>query len=130
MSKPLLVVIESPFAPGIEFNKRYLRECMIDSLRRGEAPFASHLLYASCLNDAKPGERRIGIEAGLAWAQAGHVTAMYFDLGVSGGMAEGYAHAVKHQRRIEWRSLPAFAYLRKSSEHVQTLPWVIQPPKT
>lgn len=125
-----LVVVESPFASGIEFNKRYLRECLKDSFSRGEAPFASHGLYASALNDAKPDERRAGIEAGLAWAARAGLTAMYFDLGVSGGMAEGYAHAVACSREIVWRSLPAFAYLRTSTEHALTLPWVLRPPGT
>lgn len=40
-----LVIIESPFAGDVVRNLRYLRACMRDCLRRGEAPYASHALY-------------------------------------------------------------------------------------
>lgn len=39
------VVVESPFAGDIQKNIEYARKCMADCLKRGEAPFASHLLY-------------------------------------------------------------------------------------
>ena len=38
------VIIESPYAGEIDKNTAYARRCMRDSLDRGEAPFASHLL--------------------------------------------------------------------------------------
>lgn len=40
------VVIESPYAGDVERNVRYARASLSDCLRRGEAPLASHLLYA------------------------------------------------------------------------------------
>ena len=40
-----LVIIESPYAGDIEKNVAYARDCVRDSLMRGEAPYASHLLY-------------------------------------------------------------------------------------
>lgn len=44
--------------------------CMRDCLERGEARIASHLRYAQpgILRDGVPEERRLGIEAGFAWA--------------------------------------------------------------
>lgn len=124
MPTPTLVVIESPFAPGTRINKHYLRACLLDSLSRGEAPYASHGLYPGALDDANPEQREIGMRAGFAWAERASVTAIYFDLGVSGGMARGYAHAVKHERTIVWRSIPAFAGIRRSV----VLPWAVRPP--
>jgi len=42
------VIIESPYAGNIEQNIKYrLRACLKDSLTRGEAPLASHLLLHS-----------------------------------------------------------------------------------
>ena len=44
------VLIESPLASptveGLVKNKKYARACLRDSLSKGEAPYASHLLYA------------------------------------------------------------------------------------
>lgn len=55
-----LVIIESPFAGDVEKNTRYARACVRDSLLRGEAPIASHLLYTQggILNDDVPAERQ------------------------------------------------------------------------
>lgn len=62
-----IVIIESPFkgsTPAEEAeNIAYAKEAMRDSLYRGEAPFASHLLYPQMLDDADERERRMGIEA-------------------------------------------------------------------
>jgi hypothetical protein len=64
------VILESPFAGDVERNVRYARACVRDSLLRGEAPIASHLLYTQpgVLNDDIEAERQHGIDAGLAGA--------------------------------------------------------------
>ena len=68
-----IVIIESPFkgsTPAEEAeNIAYAKEAMRDSLYRGEAPFASHLLYPQMLDDTNEYERRMGIEAGLRIGQ-------------------------------------------------------------
>lgn len=65
-----LVIIESPYAGNVELNTAYARACLRDSLARGEAPIASHLLYTQVLDDTKPEERAQAIAAGLAWRKA------------------------------------------------------------
>ena len=40
------VIVESPYAGDVERNIAYVRAAMRDCLMRGEAPLASHLLYA------------------------------------------------------------------------------------
>lgn len=89
------VILESPYAGDIERNVAYARACLRDSLLRGEAPLASHLLYTQpgVLRDDEPDERQWGIDAGLAWGAAAEATVVYTDLGVSRGMAHGIAHA-------------------------------------
>jgi hypothetical protein len=66
------VILESPYAGDIERNVAYARAAMRDSLLRGEAPIASHLLYTQpgVLDDQVSDERRLGIEAGLVWRVA------------------------------------------------------------
>jgi hypothetical protein len=78
---------------------------MLDSLRRGEAPFLSHLLYPQVLNEDKPEERKQGIEAGLAWGEAAEKTVVYLDRGLTDGMMQGLIEASIKRRRIEIRSL-------------------------
>lgn len=81
-----LVVIESPYAGDVFNNLIYARSAMRDSLSRGEAPFASHLLYPQLLNDTIKEERALGISAGLAWARKAGLSAFYTDFGWSPGM--------------------------------------------
>lgn len=106
-----LVVIESPFTGHIERNTAYARDAMADSLSRGEAPIASHLLYTQpgILDAAKPDERERGIEAGLRWSRVGELTAVYTDLGMTAGMEQRLERAVADGRQVELRSLPNWA---------------------
>jgi hypothetical protein len=102
-----LVILESPLAGDVEANITYARRCMRDSLLRGEAPFASHLLYAQTeiLNDAIPEERSMGIQAGLAWGLVADATVVYMDRGISHGMRLGIENAESLRRPIEYRKL-------------------------
>lgn len=101
------VIVESPYAGDVEKNERYARACMADCLKRGEAPFASHLLYTqpNVLDDKVPHERELGIQAGFAWRSVAQKTVVYNDLGVSRGMEYGIAHARLNGVGIEYRSL-------------------------
>lgn len=103
-----LVVIESPFAGDIDRNLRYLRACMADCLRRGEAPFASHALYTQpgVLDDGDTAQRKLGMDAGFAWREMAEATVVYTDLGVSRGMLAGIKHAqTVADHTIEYREL-------------------------
>lgn len=104
---PRRVFLESPYAGEVAANVAYARACMADSLRRGEAPFASHLLYTQpgVLDDAIPGERAQGIEAGLAFLPDCEASVVYTDRGVSDGMAKGIARAHALGIPVEYRSL-------------------------
>lgn len=100
-----LVVIESPYAGDVEANVAYARELLLDSLRRGEYPIASHLLYTQVLNDLVPEERKLGIEAGLAWGKMASVSVMGVDRGVSNGMKLGAQRAIDEGRLIVERKI-------------------------
>ena len=101
------VIVESPYAGDIERNIRYARLCMRDCLLRGEAPFASHLLYTqeSVLDDTIPEERKLGIFAGFAWGSVAETVVVYMDYGISNGMLEGILKARADGRPIEYRQL-------------------------
>ena len=102
-----LVIIESPYAGDVEKNIQYARRCVRDSLERGEAPIASHLLYTQpgILRDEVALERDWGIRAGLAWRSVADVTAVSTDLGISHGMRLGMRAAGKAGVRVEHRTL-------------------------
>ena len=107
-----LVLLESPYAGDVSRNVKYAKLCMRDCLLRGEAPFASHLLYPQVLDDSNVEERGLGIEAGLAWGARAEATVVYTDLGVSPGMLLGVERAalagrpVEHRRFLGWPSDP------------------------
>jgi hypothetical protein len=105
------IIVESPLnAPtreGVEENKAYARACVLDSLRRGEVPYASHVFFdqPGLLDDLRPGERRLGMEAGLAWGEVADLVAAYLDRGVSNGMRAGIALAKTRKQAIHFRSI-------------------------
>ena len=120
-----LVILESPFAGSITLNLDYARECLADSLKRGEAPIASHLLYTQpgVLNDDDPEQRRLGIEAGHAWMKVADAVVFYEDLGMSTGMKNGLVAAHKANVTIEMRKIrnvlgePRQAYTLGEHDH-------------
>lgn len=102
-----LVIIESPYTGDLARNTEYARACLLDSLRRGEAPIASHLLHTQALDDVRPDERELGIEAGLAWYRVAEKCVVYEDRGTSGGMITGIRRAKKFGVPVEYRRLEA-----------------------
>lgn len=102
-----LVVIESPYAGDVETNVAYAKACVVDSLKRGESPYASHLFFTQpgLLDDRLPIERTAGIHAGFAWGAKADLVAVYVDRGMSGGMKQGVERAIAAGQRIEYRSL-------------------------
>ena len=102
-----LVILESPYAGDVNRNVRYARACVRDSLKRGESPIASHLLYTQegVLDDSIPSEREWGINAGLAWRVVSDGTIVYTDLGISLGMQHGIDLAKKSGKNINFRVL-------------------------
>lgn len=105
------VFIESPYRANdpreFEENLGYAKACMRDCIRRGESPFASHLLYPrhGVLDDDIPAQRSLGMACAAAWAECADMIAVYTDRGFSSGMREGIARAEKARQRIEYRSL-------------------------
>jgi hypothetical protein len=102
-----LVIIESPYAGDVMANIDYARRCIRDSLFRGEAPIASHLLYTQpgILDDDIPEERKWGIDAGLAWRRVAELSAVYTDRGISPGMDYGILAAIEAGIPVEYRRL-------------------------
>lgn len=109
-----LVIIESPYGASGPLglwrrwrNRVYARRALRDCLNRGEAPFASHLLYTQpgVLRDERPDERVWGIEAGLNWGRRADATVVYCDRGISFGMKMGIQAAEAAGRPVERRFL-------------------------
>jgi hypothetical protein len=102
-----LVILESPYAGDVAANEDYARLCVRDSLLRGEAPIASHLLYTQpgILDDTKPMERQLGINAGWAWLRVAEGSVVYLDHGISDGMKGGIRAAENAGLIIEYRKI-------------------------
>lgn len=99
------VIIESPYAGDVERNVKYARQCMLDCLKRGEAPFASHLLYTQVLSDSSEKERTQGMSAGFEWYKVVDASVVYVDLGISSGMIAGMEEAAANNVKIEFRRI-------------------------
>ena len=108
-----LVILESPFAgltpADVQRNILYARRCVRDSLFRGEAPLASHLLYTQegILDDNVPEQRVAGIAAGHAWYCDADAAVVYCDHGISPGMEHGIERAKTYGIPVEQRYIGA-----------------------
>lgn len=102
-----LVIIESPYKGDVKRNIKYARECVKDSLMRGEAPLASHLLYTQegILDDDIKEERTLGIIAGLSWTKVAEKHVFYIDYGMSEGMIIARSSAIINGVEIEYRKI-------------------------
>jgi hypothetical protein len=101
----LRVIIESPYAGNVERNVAYAKLCLKDSLMRNEAPIASHILHTMVLDDTIPKERKMGIEAGLAWVCVADKHIFYTDYGMSKGMTQAMTFALDHNIEFEVREI-------------------------
>lgn len=103
------VIIESPYRGETREqklkNKIYLQECINDSLRRGEAPFASHQMYTDALDDNVPNQRTWGVYAGYEWWDAANKIVFYVDYGWSTGMRWARERAKARGRQVEERRI-------------------------
>lgn len=133
-----LVIVESPFAvrgrfgqtpEALEFelreNVRYARMALRDCLLRGEAPFASHMLYAQpdVLDDDVFEERKLGMTAGWSWMTKADLVAVYTDLGVSKGMEEGTAASrrIGREMPVEYRTLADWDGWKEKNDAKETI---------
>lgn len=94
------VIIESPYKGDIKLNTAYAQLACLDSIMRGEAPFASHLLYTQILDDNNADERALGIGLGFAWHKVADLAAFYVDLGMSPGMNQSMKSLASSRPRI------------------------------
>ena len=98
-------IVESPYRGDSWRNSVYLHRCLMDSLKRGEAPIASHRMFPGILDDSSHTERELGIEAGLAWVPVADLMAVYTDFGISDGMENAMSRARLHKIPIELREI-------------------------
>ena len=124
-----LVIVESPFAGEVDLNVNYARQCLRDSLMRGEHPIASHLLYTQpgVLDDSKPAQRKRGIEAGLAWRRVASKAVFYTGRGWSIGMLAAREVFDKEGFPYEVRDMPFVRPVPVPPREAYALPDVAPP---
>jgi len=100
------VIVESPFAGDTKLHIEYAQKCLLDSINKGESPFAGHLLYTQVLNDADFDERERGIACASSWYGAADKCVVYTNLGISEGMKRGIELATRLGKAVEFRTIP------------------------
>ena len=110
-------VLESPFGRNVDGsqcspeqyarNIRYLNRALLDSIRRGEAPYASHRFYPGLLDDTNPDHRAHGMKMGLLWSEAADLVVVYTDHGITEGMQSALVQHAERGLNIEYRSIGA-----------------------
>jgi hypothetical protein len=101
----LRVLIVSPYRGDTKTNLAYARAALLDSIERGEAPFASHLLYPQVLDDNDQVQRDLGLACEAAYMKVCHKVAVYIDLELSEGMESTVCRAVSEGVHVQRRSL-------------------------
>jgi len=97
------VLLESPYAGDVDANVEYARLALKNSIDRGEAPLASHLLYTQVLDDKDPKQRTTGIDCGKAWLIGCDAVVFYCDRGWSPGMSAMRELCVRLRKPMEER---------------------------
>jgi hypothetical protein len=104
-----IVVIESPYGgENVDRNIAYLRAAIRDSLDRGEAPFASHAIYTTGVDDTCSKDRPNDIRRGFRFRDVCEYTVVYTDLGISPGMQLGIDDSKKKCKPVKYRTLPGW----------------------
>jgi hypothetical protein len=113
------VMLESPYSGDVLFHVNYARQCMMDSVKRGEAPFVPHLLYTQSEKSGWALEtkgntdekhwisREEGLQLAAAWRAKADKTVLYIDHGMTAGMLRAEEEAVKMGKPVERRKLYA-----------------------
>lgn len=100
----ICVVVETPFARSEGWGA-YLKACLEDCFNRDEAPFASHAIYPTVLDDKIERERELGMQMRNAWASRADKIIFYVDRGMSPGMLLALDHAQEMGQAVEFRTL-------------------------
>lgn len=130
MSRPPLVVIESPWLGGTTWAVLYARLALEDALRAGSIPFASHLLYTQALKDAEPADRELGLQVGWVPYSLGAMAQVYVDFGITLGMQRGIIRAQRIGCEVVYRAFgPSVRRLvLEAAEHGADSPLAIPEP--
>lgn len=103
------VMIESPLAAATEEQRQahvqYAARALLDSIQRGEAPLAMHLLYPMVLDDGDPDQRALGMACAKQYYPHVEAVVFYTDHGMSPGMKVAQNIAMVLGLPVEWRSL-------------------------
>ena len=101
-----LVMVESPYRGlTVAEAEGYAEAACWDCMKRGEAPFASHLLYTRFLDDRDPRQRELGMIFGRAWIKIADLMVVYEDYGISEGMKIAMELAEKLQIDVQIRKI-------------------------
>ena len=73
--------------------------------RRSSVCQSCDLHSTGVLDDDVSSERMLGIKAGFAWRAFAERTVVYYDLGVTNGMARGIQHATAQGHTVDYRLL-------------------------
>ena len=108
---PRLVLLELPYESKtkeeLEKYIEYAESCIDDCFERGESPFNYHLFHPPeiILRNNESKERKLRIEADLAWMELADAIVVYTDLGITKGMKRGIERAKEIDKIIEHRQL-------------------------
>lgn len=88
---------------------RYAMRAVQDSIRRGEAPMATHAFFYESLSYKNPVERDIGLQCQLSWLKRAELVVVYTDGGITPGMQTIINSGEIKNKRMEYRSIGSFA---------------------
>ena len=104
-----LVIIESPFSGDVVRNKQYLTDAILDCIRKGENPYASHQMLTGALDDTDAKQSSLGMQLGMQMYNYATKCVVYLDLGMSRGMGEGVETARQKGVPVVYRSITKWA---------------------
>lgn len=99
------VIIESPYPVDGYMGEDYAKDCLFDSIMRGEAPISIPQLYSDILNPRIDYEREWCKRAGEAILRRADLVAVYTDRGISMPMRMGIEVAKSLNIEVQERTI-------------------------
>ncbi|UMO77363.1 DUF4406-domain protein [Stenotrophomonas maltophilia phage vB_SmaM_Ps15] len=87
---------------------RYAMRAVQDSLRRGEAPMATHAFFYDSLSYKNPVERDMGLQCQISWLKKAEMLIVYTDGGITPAMQTIINSGEIKNKRIEYRTIGSF----------------------
>ena len=95
-----LVYVCSPLSGDMKLNQARARVYCNEVVRKGNIPYAPHLLFTQFMNDEDEADRKLALDMGVEMLDRCDEVWAFYHYGISSGMSMEIAYAKEHNKPI------------------------------